>query len=70
MKRPMTVSEAARELGHSERWLREAERKGKIPRARRNLNRWRVYSEEDIQAIRRLLEGDHVDHDAHTNGHQ
>lgn len=53
--RLMTVSEVAREIGRSTDWLREAERKGKIPRARRDLNGWRVYTEEDISKIRELL---------------
>ncbi len=51
----LTVSEAARELGRSEKWLRIAEAKGKIPKARRNLNGWRVYTKEDIAQIRELL---------------
>jgi len=51
----MTVSKTARQLGCSERWLREAEKAGKIPKARRDLNGWRVYTEEDIEEIRRLL---------------
>jgi len=55
MKRALTVSEAARELGVSEGWLRKAELKGKIPRARRNLNGWRVYTQEDIARIMQLL---------------
>lgn len=55
MERVLTVSETARELGVSEGWLRDAEAKGKIPRARRNLNGWRVYTEEDISRIRELL---------------
>ena len=55
MERMLNVSEAARELGRSERWLREAERNGKIPKARRDLNGWRVYTEEDIAKIRALL---------------
>lgn len=49
------VSELARELGVSADWLREAERKGKIPRAKRDLNGWRVYTEEDIEKLKRLL---------------
>ena len=53
--RLLTISEVARELGRSTDWLREAERKGKIPRARRDLNGWRVYSDEDIANIKRLL---------------
>ena len=55
MERIFTVSEAARELGRSERWLRESEKRGKIPRARRDLNSWRVYTEEDLERIRELL---------------
>ena len=55
VKTIFTVSNAARELGCSERWLREAEKKGKIPIARRNLNGWRVYLPEDIEKIIELL---------------
>ena len=50
-----TISEAARELGRSTSWLRDAERSGKLPRAKRDLNRWRVYTEEDLQLLRGLL---------------
>jgi DNA-binding transcriptional MerR regulator len=49
------VSEAARQLGCSERWLRESERKSKIPKARRDLNGWRVYTRADIEQIREML---------------
>jgi DNA-binding transcriptional MerR regulator len=51
----LTVAEAARHIGRSERWLREAERKGKIPRARRDLNGWRVYTGEDLERLKALL---------------
>ena len=51
----LTVAQAARQIGRSERWLREAERKGKIPTARRDLNRWRVYTEDDIERLKALL---------------
>ena len=57
MNRVLTVSEAARELGRSEKWLRNAERKGKIPRARRDLNGWRVYTSEDIAKLQELIVG-------------
>jgi len=49
------VSETARELGISEAWLRRAEKRGRIPKARRDLNKWRVYSQEDLELIRTLL---------------
>lgn len=53
--RTYTVSGAARELGVSEKWLREAEAKGRIPKARRNLNGWRVYTEGDLKKLYELL---------------
>lgn len=53
----LTVSEVARRLERSERWLRQAEAKGKIPKARRDLNGWRVYTEEDVERLRALLIG-------------
>jgi len=55
MNKLMRVSGAARQIGCSERWLREAEKLGKIPKARRNLNNWRVYTQEDISLIKELL---------------
>lgn len=53
----LKVSQAARELERSERWLRDAERKGKIPKARRDLNGWRVYTAEDIVILKELIIG-------------
>ena len=55
MQQILNVSQAARELERSERWLREAERRGKIPKARRDLNGWCVYTHGDITKIRELL---------------
>lgn len=55
MEKLIRVSEVARELGISVDWLRNAELKGKIPKAKRDLNGWRVYTDKDIDAIRRLL---------------
>ena len=49
------VSEAARQLGCSERWLRESDRKSKIPKARRDLNGWRIYTREDIEQLKAML---------------
>lgn len=57
MNRILRVSEAARELRRSERWLREAEKKGKIPKAKRDLNGWRVYTPEDIAKLQEMLLG-------------
>ena len=57
MQSILNVSQAARQLERSERWLRDAERKGKIPKARRDLNGWRVYTPEDIAKLRELIVG-------------
>ena len=49
------VTRAARELNVAESGLRRAEQRGLIPRARRDQNGWRVYSEDDLAKLRRLL---------------
>lgn len=54
--RKMRVNEAARELDVSETWLRRAESRGIIPKARRDINGWRVYTQEDIASLRRMVE--------------
>ena len=51
----LKVNEAARVLGCSEAFLRRAEQHSKIPRAKRDINGWRVYDDEDIQRLRELL---------------
>ena len=51
----MRVNEAARELGISEAWLRRAERRGRIPKARRDVNGWRIYTKEDLETLRHVL---------------
>ena len=51
----MRVNEAARRLGISESWLRRAELRGHIPKARRDLNRWRIYTEADVDILREIL---------------
>ena len=53
--RLLRVNQAARELGISEAWLRRAEKSGRIPQARRDVNGWRVYTEEDVVALRQVL---------------
>jgi len=55
MDRVLMVSQVARQLNRSERWLREAEKRGSIPRARRDLNGWRIYTKEDIKRLKALL---------------
>jgi DNA-binding transcriptional MerR regulator len=52
--RPPThsISEAARELGLSAEWLRQGERRGSLPLARRDRNGYRYYTEEDLERLR------------------
>ena len=49
-----SVSGAARRLGLSADWLREGERRGLLPPARRNLNSHRVYTPADIELLERM----------------
>lgn len=49
------VNQAARCLGVSAAWLRRAERRARVPRAGRDLNGWRMYSQEDIATLRTVL---------------
>jgi len=51
----MRVNQVARELGISETWLRRAELGGRIPKAQRDINGWRIYSQDDVERIRELL---------------
>ncbi len=55
MNEVMRLSQAARELERSEKWLRHAEAEGRIPKARRDINNWRVYTAEDIESLKELL---------------
>jgi DNA-binding transcriptional MerR regulator len=52
-----SISEAARELGLSAEWLREGEKRGSLPKAKRDRNGHRFYTLKDIERLRnrRLL---------------
>lgn len=52
----MSVSQVARRLERSAEWLRDAEKRGKIPRAKRDpTNGRRVYTEQDVERLRKIL---------------
>jgi DNA-binding transcriptional MerR regulator len=52
-KQPIySVSEAARELSLSAEWLREGEKRGTLPLARRDRNGYRYYTASDIERLR------------------
>ena len=55
-----SISEAARELGLSAEWLRQGEKRGSLPPARRDRNGHRYYTQDDIERLqrRRLLRRD------------
>ena len=55
-----SISEAARKLSLSAEWLREGERRGALPLARRDRNGYRYYTQADIERLqnRRLWERD------------
>jgi DNA-binding transcriptional MerR regulator len=56
-----SISEAARELGLSAEWLRQGEKRGSLPVARRDRNGYRYYTPEDIERLRnRRLLGPHA----------
>ena len=46
------ISEAARKLGLSAEWLRQGEKRGALPRARRDRNGYRYYTAEDLERLR------------------
>jgi DNA-binding transcriptional MerR regulator len=47
-----SISEAARELSLSAEWLREGEKRGALPLARRDRNGYRYYTLADIERLR------------------
>jgi DNA-binding transcriptional MerR regulator len=49
---PYTVSEAARELGLSAKWLRQGEKRGALQPARRDRRGHRFYTPEDLERLR------------------
>jgi len=57
-----SISEAARKLSLSAEWLREGERRGVFPPARRDRNGHRYYTDEDLTRLRnrRLLPAEEV----------
>ncbi len=49
-----SVSEAARELGLSAEWLRQGEKRGSLPEARRDRNGYRYYTKHDLERLRNV----------------
>ncbi len=53
----MRIKEASAKLEISPDWLRELERQGRIPPAKRDLNGHRRYSEDEIKQLQEVLYG-------------
>src|SRR5919202_3749714 len=51
--RVLSISEAARELGLSAEWLRQGEKRGSLPLARRDRNGHRYYTDDDLEQLRK-----------------
>ncbi len=52
-----TAQQVAQELGISKQTLFRYEKKGILPKAKRNLiNRWRLYTEQDILILKGIIE--------------
>jgi DNA-binding transcriptional MerR regulator len=56
-QRVYAITETARILNLSTEWLRQGERRGSLPKAKRDRNGHRYYTDEDIARLRnrRLL---------------
>ncbi len=46
------ISETARQLGLSAEWLRQGEKRGSFPPAKRDRNGYRYYTSEDVERLR------------------
>jgi len=53
--RRMLIGDVASSLGISSEWLRQLERTGRIPPARRDINGYRRYDEQDLERLRAIL---------------
>lgn len=57
-KRLFTTQQIAQKLGISKQTLFRYEKKGVLPKARRNLiNRWRQYTGEDLKKLKEIIRG-------------
>lgn len=52
----LSITDIAKELGISPKTITRWEKAGKIKRAKRDWRGWRVYSPEDIEQMKTLLE--------------
>ena len=52
----LSITEVARQLGVTAKTITRWEKTSKVKRAKRDWRGWRIYSTEDLEEMRRLLE--------------
>jgi len=52
----LSITEVARQLGVTAKTITRWEKAGKIKRAKRDWRGWRIYSKEDVEEMKTLLE--------------
>ena len=52
----LSITEVARQLGVTAKTITRWEKTGKVKRAKRDWRGWRIYSTEDLEEMRNLLE--------------
>lgn len=59
-KKYFSIKEAASRLGVTRQTVKNWEGGGDIPKPRRNSRGWRLYTDEDVEKIRKLMKLDEV----------
>ena len=52
----LSITQAAERLGVSPKTIMRWEKAGKVKKAKRDWRGWRVYSEDDVSAMKELIE--------------
>ena len=52
----LSITEVARQLGVTAKTITRWEKTGKVKRAKRDWRGWRIYSKDDLDEMRNLLE--------------
>jgi DNA-binding transcriptional MerR regulator len=52
----LSITEVSRQLGVTAKTITRWEKTGKVKRAKRDWRGWRVYSTEDLEAMKHLIE--------------
>ena len=52
----LTITEIAKELGVTTKTIMRWEKAGKVKKAKRDWRGWRIYTHDDLQALKSLIE--------------